>query len=97
MTPDPRDPINPRGPLTPDDEARSPAGLGPGDSLSPISPLSPRPRRVPAAEVKVRQVKAPRPLSRHPVVKYGGIGGLLAFLGGVAWYLISWFHGGTRP
>jgi hypothetical protein len=73
----------------------NPSGLGPGDSLSPIPPLPPR--RVPAAEVKVRQVKAPRPLSRHPVVKYGGIGGLLAFLGGLAWYLISWFHGGTRP
>jgi hypothetical protein len=81
----------------PDDSDPSflPAGLGPGDSLSPISPLPPR--RVPAAEVKVRQVKAPRPLSRHPAVKYGGIGGLLAFLGGVAWYLISWFAGGTRP
>jgi hypothetical protein len=89
---DPRDPINPRGPFTPDDEARSPAGLGPGDSLSPISPLPPR--RVPAAEVKVRPSKV-QPL--HPAVKYGGIGGLLAFLGGLAWYLISWFHGGTRP
>jgi hypothetical protein len=76
----------------PDDS--DPAGLGPGDSLSPIPPLPPRPRPVPAAEVKVRQVKA-QPL--HPAVKYGGIGGLLAFLGGVAWYLISWFHGGTRP
>jgi hypothetical protein len=62
--------------------------INPPDSLSPLPP---------AAEVKVRQVKAPRPLSRHPAVKYGGIGGLLAFLGGLAWYLISWFHGGTRP
>jgi hypothetical protein len=70
----------------------NPSGLGPGDSLSPISPLPPR--RVPAAEVKVRR---PEVQPVHPVVKYGGIGGLLAFLGGLAWYLISWFHGGTRP
>jgi hypothetical protein len=78
----------------PDDS--DPAGLGPGDSLSPIPPLPPR--RVPAAEVKVRQVKAPRPLSRHPVVKYGGIGGLLAFLGGLAVYLFNrFFSDWTRP
>jgi hypothetical protein len=83
-------PDNPRGPLTPDDEARSPAGLGPGDSLSPLPP-----RRAPAAEVKVRQVKD-QPL--HPVVKYGGIGGLLAFLGGLAAYLFNrFFSDWTRP
>jgi hypothetical protein len=74
------------------DPSFSPAGLGPGDSLSPLSPLPPR--RAPAAEVKVRRSEV-QPL--HPVVKYGGIGGLLAFLGGLAWYLISWFAGGTRP
>jgi hypothetical protein len=69
--------------LNPDDKARSP------DSLSPLPP---------APEVKVRQVKAPRPLSRHPVVKYGGIGGLLAFLGGLIAYLFNWFFSDwTRP
>jgi hypothetical protein len=70
----------------------------PPDSLSPISPLPPRPHRDPAAEVKVRQVKDPRPLSRHPVVKYGGIGGLLAFLGGLIAYLFNrFFSDWTRP
>jgi hypothetical protein len=70
-----------------------PSGLGPGDSLSPISPLPPR--RVPAAEVKVRRSEV-QPL--HPVVKYGGIGGLLAFLGGLAVYLFNrFFSDWTRP
>jgi hypothetical protein len=90
---DPRDPTNPRGPLTPDDEARSPAGLGPGDSLSPLSPLPPR--RVPAAEVKVRQVGPP---AVHPAVKYAVAGGgWLGFIGSLfyIWYLVT--HGGTRP
>jgi hypothetical protein len=87
---DPGDDVDDSDPDDSDFSASDPSGLGPGDSLSPIPPLPPRR----AAEVKVRQVKPP---AVHPVVKYGGIGGLLAFLGGLAWYLISWFHGGTRP
>jgi hypothetical protein len=75
------------------DPGDSPAGLGPGDSLSPLPP-----RR--AAEMPMGfQYTPPSPPKPplHPAVKYGGIGGLLAFLGALAWYLISWFAGGTRP
>jgi hypothetical protein len=74
----------------PDDS--DPSGLGPGDSLSPISPFPPR--RVPAAEVKVRQVKAP---AVHPAVYAAAGGGWLGFIGSLIyiWYLLR--HGGTRP
>jgi hypothetical protein len=67
----------------PDDS--DPSGLGPGDSLSPISPLPPRR----AAEVKVRQVKPP---AVHPAVKYAAAGGgWLGFIGSLIyiWYLVT--------